>query len=53
MVVIAAGRYEQRPGVAPHGHVEPQHAAVESLDLAQLGDLQVDVADPSLRARRL
>ncbi len=45
MVVVAAGRDEQRAGVAAHDDVEAEHAVVERLRLLEVGDLQVDVAE--------
>src|SRR5690348_15643244 len=36
VVVIAARGYEQRAGIAAHDDVEPEHAVVEGLGLAEL-----------------
>jgi len=45
VMVVAAGRREQRSGVPPHGHVETQRVDPEGLGHREVGDLQVHVAE--------
>jgi len=45
MMVVAAGRDEGRAGPAG-GQGESEHAAVEIQRSLQIGDLQMDMADP-------
>ena len=46
MVVVAARRDEQRPGIAANGGLEPEHTDVERLGGGDGRDLKMDVADP-------
>src|SRR5262245_51114412 len=45
MVVVAAGRDEQRTAAIVCDNVEAQHPVVECLSRAQVGYVQVDMAD--------
>jgi hypothetical protein len=52
MVVVAAGRDEGRLAAEALLELEAEHVAPEAERAVEIGDLQVDVADPHARIDR-
>ena len=52
VVMVAVAPEEQRAGVAPLRHREPEGLAVEVLGMPEVGDRQVDVADARRRRKQ-
>jgi len=53
VVVVAAGRDEQRAGAVAHNNIEAQHIVVERLGRLQIGHVQVHMANCGRRRKAI